>query len=310
MASFCPLLFRFFRRATCYSAVLCATLSCAASVVAVEPPEADEQTNVEKQSEIVPPPTTETQNHAQQGQPITIPLKSIWGGRLQGTRMFGQFDLEMPPGMNASELGVGINKALSIVPTEAAKPGFVVLGKSSEALRGAHAVLAENKKPLAPIFANAEVSLVFFAHGIDYSAHLHDVEIDGHNVTVRYQFVPETIKDMVPTYALISLGKLSEGTYHVAITQMPMDEKYIKRGSKPPSDEDVRRFVCQPFAFSVEPTDIAFKEVGQLDGIAGAEFRLGTRDRMIFVDDLWELDRCARLIPELPCGPICERNRF
>jgi len=300
MAFFGALRLRLFLGAACVASILGAAIACSVNGVAAEPSDTEAQSHADQQTGNGPLPETKTQSKPQHGQPITVPLKSIWGGHLQGNRMFGQFDLDMPPGLAPSLLGVDIDKALATPPADAAKPGFVVLGKSGEALLGAHAVLVENKKPLAPIPANSEVSLVFFTYASDFSAHLHDVEVDGHDITVRYQFVPETIKDLKSTYALISLGKLSAGDYHVAMTQLPMDQKYIQRGSKPPSDEDVHRLVCQPFAFSVHPSDIAFKEVGQLDGIGGSETRFGTRDRMIFVDDVWELDRCARLIPDLP----------
>jgi hypothetical protein len=269
-------------------------------VFAEDPPAAQTQTKDEQQAATPEVNEVKPADQSQQNQSVTIPLKSIWGGHLQGARMFGQVDLNMPPGMNPTPLGVGINKALSIIPEKTAKLGFVVLGKSGEALQGAYAVLAENKKPLAPIPENSEVSLVFFSHGIDYSTRLHNVQVDGHKIAVRYQFAPESVKDTIPNLALISLGKLSKGEYQVEISQVPMDQKFIKLGKKAPAEEDVRRFVCQSFDFSVQPTDVAFKEVGQLEGIKDAEFRLGGRNRMIFVDDIWELDRCARLIPDLP----------
>ncbi len=247
-----------------------------------------------------PPAETKTQSDSKQSLPYNIPLNRIWGGRLQGTRVFGQLDLDMPRGVNTTALGMAIDKALATIPTEAAKPGFVVLGKSGEALQGAYGILSENKSPLQPVPANAEVSLVFFGYGGNYSAHLHDVQADGQQITVHYQFVPEPDSNIAANFALISLGKLSEGEYHVQMTQLPMDEKYVKRSAKPPTDEDARRLVCQSFSFSVEPTYIAYTKAGLLDGVGGAEFRFGTRDRMIFVDDIWELDRYARLIPDLP----------
>jgi hypothetical protein len=292
----------FFCRAACLTNALAAVICCSLIAMAADSNDSDKQPADNLKSDQAAQPSN--QNEASRTQPVTIPLKSIWGGRLQGTRMFGQFDLDMPAGLAPTPLGVDIDKALSTAPAAVAKPGFVVLGKSGEALLGAHAVLAENKKPLEPIPADSEVSLVFFAYGSDFSAHLHDVEVDGHNITMRYQFVPESIKEMKPTYALISLGKLSAGDYHVAMTQLPMDQKYIQRGITPTSDADVHRLVCQSFDFTVKPSEITFKEVGQLDGIDGAELRLGARDRMIFVDDVWELDRCARLIPDLPWADL------
>jgi hypothetical protein len=176
---------------------------------------------------------------------VKIPLDQIWANNMPGTRNIVDLDIE-------SWFVSHIREALGFPQKDKdAKPAFAVLGTGLDALRAAHEVLVNKKKPRETFPAGNEVSLVFFAHETQPYVHLHKVERQGNNVNIHFRFVPHEEEVTERYIALIPLGKLSLGKYRVNIIRSPMPQNYIDLGFRPMSDEVARRIVCRSFSFSV-----------------------------------------------------------
>lgn len=211
---------------------------------------------------------------------IEIPLDQIsaWP-RMRGTLRFGgeRPDATVEYQRDWRPLLVDIYRAL---PKWAQKegsesPGFAVVGTGLEAVRQMHAVLVERQPSRQSFQVGDEISLVFFSYKPSPSTHLHRVDCVGNRVEVRYRFEsghpPRTETRLKGCFALIPLGKLEAGEYHVNyvksalerltfgpdfVPKGPFHEKMIRelkdRVYKPISREEARKMVCNSFSFTVE----------------------------------------------------------
>jgi hypothetical protein len=174
--------------------------------------------------------------------PVTIPLDQIWANRMPGTKKIGLL-VEQEPRLT------GIQNALGFPPKDGeAKPAFAVQGRGLDALREAHAVIVDEKKPRDTFPAGNEVSVVFFTHETGPYVHLQKVERQKNNINIHYKFVPHEEEDTERHIALIPLGKLADGNYSVNIIRSKKSEG---SKSRQPSDEYAQRVVSRPFSFTV-----------------------------------------------------------
>jgi hypothetical protein len=190
---------------------------------------------------------------------ITIPLKEIWAYDMPGTRHIRELEpqaFERPK--RAGPLVRAIHAFLNQVsPSEFRPgPGFAVQGTGIEALRRAKAVLADKEKPVQVLSAADDVTLVFFARSGGVYLHIDEVKRDGTSVSIKYHFVAHLTTDRTTHFALIPMGKLTPGKYHVSLVQLPPtteppSSKLIDK-PKPPDAEWVSRIVCSPFKFDVK----------------------------------------------------------
>jgi hypothetical protein len=205
-----------------------------------------------------------------------IPLNEIWGYNLPDTKDVSgiQFPKEKE--------GVGqtfaylarerstnielIRRALAIKPpSEQAMAGFVLPRQpDSLILRGIYSQLNRKPGPNKRDWQEGEYTLVFFAHSSSYYARLKKVEREGNKITVHYQFEPHMTPEATVHFALIPLGELSAGEYHVDFQQMPLAPKYREIGFEP-VHPDAAELVCRDFVFTVVGTS---KEEPPIEGAA------------------------------------------
>jgi hypothetical protein len=229
----------------------------------------------------------------------SIPLKEIWSTGMQGTRSWFSLDLTRQPGTFPQLDLTTIQKSLADAkgPPAAA---FIVLGRGCQALLNAREVFAGVKKAIDPVPAESEVSLFFFSYLFSFGTAIETVKIEGNVIEVRYQLTPYSATETTNSVANISLGKLLPGQYEVKLIALPVDQTKLKPGMKAPTEEEIASHVCKPFSFSVVSTEIKFDDLGEFEGVENAIYRMGGLDRMVLVEDRWELDRFTRLIPKLP----------
>jgi len=156
-------------------------------------------------------------------------------------------------------------------------PGFAVAGTNLalEAVRQVHAVLVEKQPPRQSFQAGSEITLVFFSYRIEPSVYLHRVDSVGNRIEIRYRFASSRYGRMRPLlggyFALIPLGKLEAGEYHINVVKSALVREFINpnivakdhfsediihdlssRVYKPISRKKASRMVCNPFSFTVE----------------------------------------------------------
>lgn len=172
---------------------------------------------------------------------VTIPLGEIWATQMPGTKKFSELNTQQP-------LVYEIREAIGFTQSDKdAKPAFAVLGRDLDALREAHAVFVDKKKPRDTFPPESEVSVMFFTHETGPYVHLHKVERQGNNVNIYYRFVPHEEEVTQQYIAIIPLGKLSNGKYSVNIMRSPDAGNRLQKVS----DEVARRIICRPFSFTV-----------------------------------------------------------
>jgi hypothetical protein len=182
---------------------------------------------------------------------VTIPLDRIWAYSMKGTRDIlklekKQFQLTGESLLDAILIAL-IDSEAFVRQGEVAGPGFAVAGRDLAALRGAHAVLVEGKKPQESFSPNDEISLVFFVYGFTgHYVHLQKVERRGNRVELQYGGERYFEKHRSPRLALIPLGKLANGKYRV---EMVLDKKFVDKGSKASEGWST---VCKTFSFIVK----------------------------------------------------------
>ncbi|WP_428305488.1 hypothetical protein [Lacipirellula sp.] len=202
--------------------------------------------------------------------PAEIPLDTIWGLDLPGTRDIEGVDLPTVP--QASSPGWGypefkrrrqeiierVRTAISSKPpVDQALTGFVysvapdmetltVLMRIENAFRNNKSQVRNNF-----IHGDRDAFLVFYSHPSSYYLRLKKVTRDGTDIDVSYVFEPHYTADSTVHLALIPLGKLPPGEYNVRFTQQPMERKYIDAGFVRVFGSQEKQIVCQPFTFLV-----------------------------------------------------------
>lgn len=205
------------------------------------------------------------------GEERFVPLEDIWARDMPGTKEV--FNLEEPGGNyssphewfdNSSVLQIG--KALfkyAVTPSDSPGEVFLVPGEGKTALRHAHAVLAK-KEAFPNITADSFVSLVFYAWPTSGSyLRIVSVEVTSGLITVRYQPVIQTVHDHGPRFALVPIGKLSEGPVKIEVIE---DLPATINGPIKDSTFSTKKFVCQSNTVMVLP---------------------GTTGRTIPLSDIW-----------------------
>jgi hypothetical protein len=182
-----------------------------------------------------------------------IPLSDVWAWNISGTRpMDGSrhgTEYASPEGRLLDEIRVALQ--LPFVEPKVAKSGFAVSGADADALREAHAVLANHQPPPDSFPADSTISIVFFSHKSTYYCHLDGAEIHGHRIRVPYRFIPHQTDNITSHFALIPLGKLAPGKYTVEMDRMPMGPEYLHKNYHDLPLDEARRIVCKSFSFTV-----------------------------------------------------------
>jgi hypothetical protein len=187
---------------------------------------------------------------------VTIPLDQIWAYKMPGTRDIQELDKARPKGSGRGFVALisesSVLRAEDLKWEKLARPGFAVAGTGLSALAAAHDVFVANAKPHEIFSQDEEITIVFFSEPVSGDrVHVRNVERRGHNIEVQYRLEPYFEKHLSSGLALIPIGKLPVGEYHVELHQLPREKKYVERGFKPLNEEWSRKFLCKPFSFSV-----------------------------------------------------------
>lgn len=196
-------------------------------------------------SDVAVAETTTEQSKAQE-----IPLDQIWAYHMPGTRDVREVDplRKETNGVKHFPTVDGISRFLSRERRERDKAGpvFVVEGVDKTALLK---VLSSLTKPARVFPPDTDLSLVFYSYLSGRYVHIESVERLNQVITVKYQRIAHPTDESTTHFALIPLGKLPEGMYHIDIKQLPPTDKHDRPVSSTP---DIERIVCQDSSFKVE----------------------------------------------------------
>jgi hypothetical protein len=183
-----------------------------------------------------------------------IPLDKIWAWQMPGTLDVATLEKDKPPSFAYGPLVRDILRVLGDAPEEGkpAREAFAVQGTGLDALREAHAVLVQKKKPQNTFPAGSEISVVFFSYSSGSYVHLEKVQRRDNVIEIRYRFVPHKTAELTEHIAIAPLGPSPAGEFQVAVIQSPMDERFVKGGFRPVDPAVARQLVSGSFRFSVE----------------------------------------------------------
>jgi hypothetical protein len=186
-----------------------------------------------------------------QEETVEIPLDQIWAYAMPGTRDIRSLQADRLPPRSDGKLVAEIRRSLSrLLPDgKEAKAGFAVVGAGLEALRQAHKVLVDKEEAAGVLSSYNTISLVFFANQSNFYVHIQEVERKHKQIEIHYRFVQHETMEVTEHVALIPLGKLPSGQYHVEMIQAPMAQESFHLQSL--SDKVASRIICRPFSFSV-----------------------------------------------------------
>lgn len=186
----------------------------------------------------------------------TIPLDQIWAYKMAGTRDIQELDKAQAEvstmGLVALISEAWVLRADDLKGENLARPGFAVSGVGLSALRIAHSVFVDGKKPPDVFSPDEEISVVFFSEPVAGNrVQIREVNRQGDNVVIRYCLEPNVGGYRTLNFALIPLGKLRVGKYGVKMHQLPTEKKFVELGYEPLDKQWSRQFLCQPFLFRV-----------------------------------------------------------
>lgn len=181
-----------------------------------------------------------------------IPLDTVWAHSMPGTRDVRELDAEKKPGEPTKHPIVQpILNSLRRPPRETREPSpaFVVLGAGKQALESAKSVLVSEVEPRSVFPLDTELTLVFFSYIAGRYVRLDSVEQNGTSFVVKYVLVSHPTQEMTTHFALIPLGRLTEGEFNVKMQQLPPVDI---RGKSVEPVPDWRHIVCGDVSFRVE----------------------------------------------------------
>jgi hypothetical protein len=188
-----------------------------------------------------------------------IPLDKVWANKMPGTRDI--LDLDLPRAQQAttgrwqSIYMSWVRRAEKLKFKDLARPGFAVSGSGQSALLAAHAIFVEGAAPRNEFSPDEELTIVFFSepYGGNF-VRMRQGERKGEHIKIQYRLEPYLERTLSETFALIPLGKLATGEYHVGMRQLPSEQKFSKLGQKPLDENWSRDVLCKPFSFAVRET--------------------------------------------------------
>jgi hypothetical protein len=187
-------------------------------------------------------------------EPIEIPLMDILAHEMPGTLDIRQLTKRIDANMLDATFEHMYARAERLQFKGLARPGFAVSGSGLSAFRAAHAVLTGNEKAKNEFLSRNETTIVFFSEPISrYGVQIRTITRKVETVEICYELVPDLSHGSHVNFALIPIGKLPAGNYHVGMRQLPrkMNKIETRLGFKPINEEWSRNFLCKPFDFIV-----------------------------------------------------------
>jgi hypothetical protein len=191
-----------------------------------------------------------------------IPLSGIWALQMPGTKNVQDLEPEhygkSQQGLSEEERLEHLTESLTYqipqiinqkVESKPIGEGFVVTGSGKKALSNVKSALESGAPETLP--ANTELALFFYAREFGSRVHLKHVERSENDITIEFAFVSHGLKMMSNHFALIPLGKLPPGEYHVNI--IPSIRNRSGTADNPERAYSLaKEYVSQPFVFSIK----------------------------------------------------------
>jgi hypothetical protein len=197
-------------------------------------------------------PADELASRDADSQSVTIPLDQIWALNMPGTLDVQELD-KASADRPSHKLINKIRNELQYIPrtsADVARQGFVVAGGAEDALDEVYAVLSGNRKARQSLLPNRDIWLVFFSLRYGQYVQLTKVKRRGNRIEILYRLVPHRANEVTSHFAMIPLGNLPTGEYHVEISPAASQ---IGTTSDSATLGKSRRLVCQSFTFSIDP---------------------------------------------------------
>jgi len=186
-----------------------------------------------------------------------IPLDQIWGYRIPKTRDIRELEVKPDLTLPVKERGrrsavLSIVKELQRRRKDEERPGdaFVVIGPGKSALESALAVLTNAKKRVTVFSPEDQLYIVWFSHSCGRYVWLRNVERTSNEYKFSYQFVAHSAAEVSPHFAIVPIGRLEEGKYHVEMHQIP--SIWFENGKQTTPIRNPERVVSNSFSFEVK----------------------------------------------------------
>jgi hypothetical protein len=195
---------------------------------------------------------------------VEIPLSEVWALDMPGTKdvrelepdAFGEKFWSLPAeeqvDLQKKSLTGQITAQLKWQDGGKPKPGFAVAGTGLQALKAARDVLTEESESPSSLSAKTEITAVFSSIQSGSHVRIYEVKRKNNIIEVWYRFEPHDAAYSSIHFALIPLGKLTSGTYHVKFVNGPMEEKYLSAGFRPKTAEAIARIIDDSLLFSIK----------------------------------------------------------
>jgi hypothetical protein len=193
---------------------------------------------------------------------VEIPLSEIWGYRIAGTRDIRDLEQKMEKHavFNKEEIIRGsyvrqirhlLSSASKRQNQESAGPVFAAMGSASDALKEASEILSESQPRHEILPADKDLSLVFYAYSTSRYLRLDRVSRQGNQILIEYHYEAHNTLNMSTHFALIPLGKLAVGEFHIEIKQLPGTGPSWGPEFPPIAPEKIRQLICDSTTFQV-----------------------------------------------------------
>jgi len=182
--------------------------------------------------------------------PVEIPLDKIWAFEMPGTSNVRDLDAAKQP----DSLVAPILKELSrrwLEDMESDKC-FVVVGTPKEALQNAYNTIVLGHDTRIEWTPEDNLSLVFYSRPCSAYVHLKNVERKRNDFLLEYEFVPHDEKNRTQHFAMIPLGKLTPGEYHV----LPQEEPVRSTAWNSIAPEKLKKLISQHANFVIQSKQV------------------------------------------------------
>jgi hypothetical protein len=191
---------------------------------------------------------------------VEIPLSEVWTANMASRHMLMTKKLTTLDPEYSSHQGSYLNSRMFQItqtlsrgdPNDTTmRPGFAILSEKREVLEQVHAALVEGQTPQVEFLQGNNISVVFFTRQIGYM-HLMRIERLKGTITIEYCLEPVgSLPHLSPKVAIIPLGKLPPGEYHVKMLGFSKKPDDRKSACEPISDDLMKKLICQPFEFTI-----------------------------------------------------------
>jgi hypothetical protein len=193
---------------------------------------------------------------------VSNPLSEIWANFMPGTRDIYSLEPEFygrAGTASSDDEGIPDRKSLldqiagAIQDAKGDKPhpAFAVSSTGRKALQSATETIASGREPQQTFRPDEEITIVFFSRPAGSRVQLQKVVRDANAIDVFYRFYADGLTAMTSHVALIPLGRLPAGKYHVKFVQLPMGAREQGVGGELMEDWE-RQLICRAFSFTVE----------------------------------------------------------